>query len=63
MHKRGLIDEGDPPQAEESINLTSPQETQNSQSNMFSNYEHVEDPCLHPTVISETFDRLQMKQQ
>ncbi|KAG5581046.1 hypothetical protein H5410_051673 [Solanum commersonii] len=63
QRKRGLVDEGEPSQTEESINLTAPQETQMNQSNMFSDYEHDEDPCLHPTIISETLTRLQMRQQ
>lgn len=29
---------------------------------MLCDYEHDEDPCLHPTVISETLTRLQMRQ-
>ncbi|KAH0649281.1 hypothetical protein KY285_034529 [Solanum tuberosum] len=62
QRKRGLVDEGEPFQTEESINLTAPQETQNNQSNMLSDYEYDEDPCLHPTIISETLTRLQMRQ-
>jgi len=30
---------------------------------MFSDYEYDKDPCLHPTIISETLTRLQMRQQ
>lgn len=61
--RRGLVDEAEPSQTEENINLTAPQQTVNSQSSIFSDFEHDEDPCLRPAVISETLTRIQRRQQ
>ncbi|MCD7448030.1 hypothetical protein HAX54_037343 [Datura stramonium] len=63
QNRRGLVDEVEPSQTEENINLTAPQQTVNSQSSIFSDFEHDEDPCLKPAVISETLVRLQRRQQ